>query len=257
MRHSRGSHDVTSFRGSMARLGHSLSTLRSAGHPDTTQDSLPAAGQALPGGLLPAGFRRKVSALHLFPLSQAFLCTKRRPQHRHPLRRRPLPQGPAHAAPDQGRGHPPGRPRRPAPRRCRASGRCGSRASWPSCRASATRTPTARTSSRWTSGSRPTPSGHVTTGWLGRAAAELRQPIGRRADPAHRPEPPAAGPGRGAGRRGGQRQRPELVPPRAGRRQGRPAAGAPQADRGPGGAARDGRARTTWCRSCSGGRCRR
>ena len=39
------------FRRSIARLSDSLSTLRSAGHPATTQDSLPAAGQALPGGL--------------------------------------------------------------------------------------------------------------------------------------------------------------------------------------------------------------
>ena len=38
------------FRGSVAWLPDSLSTLRSAGYPDTTQDSLPAAGQALPGG---------------------------------------------------------------------------------------------------------------------------------------------------------------------------------------------------------------
>src|SRR4051812_9062108 len=38
------------FRGSMARPAHSLSTLRNAGYPSTTQDSLPAAGQALPDG---------------------------------------------------------------------------------------------------------------------------------------------------------------------------------------------------------------
>ena len=38
-------------RGSIARLGHSLSTLRRARYRDATQDSLPAAGQALPGGL--------------------------------------------------------------------------------------------------------------------------------------------------------------------------------------------------------------
>src|SRR3954469_9160654 len=35
----------------MARPAHSLSTLRSAGYPNTTQDSLPAAGQALPDGI--------------------------------------------------------------------------------------------------------------------------------------------------------------------------------------------------------------
>ena len=38
------------FRGSVAWLPNSLSTLRSAGYPYTTQDSLPAAGQALPDG---------------------------------------------------------------------------------------------------------------------------------------------------------------------------------------------------------------
>ncbi len=45
------------------RLQHSLSTLRSKGYPNTTQDSLPAAGQALPDGLIPARFQRKVSVL--------------------------------------------------------------------------------------------------------------------------------------------------------------------------------------------------
>src|SRR5690606_299935 len=39
----------TSFRGSFTRLWCSLSTLRRMGRPTTTQDSLPAAGQALPG----------------------------------------------------------------------------------------------------------------------------------------------------------------------------------------------------------------
>ena len=39
------------FRGSITRLRHWLSTLRRPGRPDTTQDSLPAAGQALPDGL--------------------------------------------------------------------------------------------------------------------------------------------------------------------------------------------------------------
>ena len=41
------------FRGSIAWLLDSLSTLRSAGYPSTTQDSLPAAGYALPGGHQP------------------------------------------------------------------------------------------------------------------------------------------------------------------------------------------------------------
>jgi len=39
------------FRGSITRLRHWLSTLRSAGYPYTTQDSLPAVGQTLPDGL--------------------------------------------------------------------------------------------------------------------------------------------------------------------------------------------------------------
>ena len=39
------------FRRSIAWLSDWLSTLRSAGYPGTTQDSLPAAGQALPDGL--------------------------------------------------------------------------------------------------------------------------------------------------------------------------------------------------------------
>jgi hypothetical protein len=51
------------FRRSIAWLSDWLSTLRSAGYPATTQDSLPAAGQALPDGLSPAGFLRKVSKL--------------------------------------------------------------------------------------------------------------------------------------------------------------------------------------------------
>ena len=38
-------------RGSITRPGHSLSTLRRVDHSTTTQDSLPAAGQALPDGL--------------------------------------------------------------------------------------------------------------------------------------------------------------------------------------------------------------
>jgi hypothetical protein len=51
------------FRSSIARLSDSLSTLRSAGCPRPTQDSLPAAGQALPDGLSPARFLRKDSEL--------------------------------------------------------------------------------------------------------------------------------------------------------------------------------------------------
>jgi len=45
-----------SFRGSIPRLWCSLSTLRPGSHPPRTQDSLPAAGQALPDGI----FTRRV-----------------------------------------------------------------------------------------------------------------------------------------------------------------------------------------------------
>ena len=52
------------FRGSITRPPHPLSTLRRMDHSTTTQDSLPAAGQALPGRMLtPAGFQRKVSTM--------------------------------------------------------------------------------------------------------------------------------------------------------------------------------------------------
>ena len=49
------------FRRSIAWRSGSLSTLRRAGYPASTQDSLPAVGQTLLDGLLPAGFLRKVS----------------------------------------------------------------------------------------------------------------------------------------------------------------------------------------------------
>jgi len=49
------------FRGSITRPASSLSTLRSAGYPDTTQDSLPGGGQPYPGGTRPAGSVWKVS----------------------------------------------------------------------------------------------------------------------------------------------------------------------------------------------------
>lgn len=42
---------VRSFRGSITRPAHSLSTLRNAGYPFITQDSLPVGGQPLPGGI--------------------------------------------------------------------------------------------------------------------------------------------------------------------------------------------------------------
>src|SRR5262245_33643975 len=57
----------------MGRLGHTLSTLRPVGRPTRTQDSLPAAGQALPGGL--SGPLGSSEGFELFatslPLSQA------------------------------------------------------------------------------------------------------------------------------------------------------------------------------------------
>ena len=43
------------FRGSIAWLLNSLPTLRSAGCPNATQGSLPAASQTLPGGFTPLG----------------------------------------------------------------------------------------------------------------------------------------------------------------------------------------------------------
>ena len=62
------------FRGSIARHWDSLFTLRREGHPSATQNSLPAAGQALPGGIrLPAGLHEKFPSSSLFPLSRAYL----------------------------------------------------------------------------------------------------------------------------------------------------------------------------------------
>lgn len=53
---------MRSFRGSITRPTHALSTLRSVGCPRTTQDSLPAGGQPLPGGIdYPTGFLRTIS----------------------------------------------------------------------------------------------------------------------------------------------------------------------------------------------------
>jgi len=62
------------FRGSVARLSHSLSTLRRVGRPTATQDSLPAAGSALPDGIgYPQGSSERFQRwfLHLFLLPQA------------------------------------------------------------------------------------------------------------------------------------------------------------------------------------------
>jgi len=50
----------SSYRGSITQLARSLCTLRSTGHPDTTQHSVPAGGQPLPGriGYLPGRYER-------------------------------------------------------------------------------------------------------------------------------------------------------------------------------------------------------
>src|ERR1700682_800066 len=60
----------------MARLRHSLSTLRPLGYPQRTQDSLLAAGRSTRRDWLPAGFRRKVSVMFLtsLPPSPSFLA---------------------------------------------------------------------------------------------------------------------------------------------------------------------------------------
>ena len=57
------------FRSSIAWLSDSLSTLRSTGHPDTTQDSLPGAGYALLGGLIPQGLIERFQCLSSFTSS--------------------------------------------------------------------------------------------------------------------------------------------------------------------------------------------
>src|SRR5262245_37271505 len=51
------------------------------GLPQSTQDSLPAVGQTLLGGLLPAGFQRKVSECFVtsHPPSPSFLAQSHRP----------------------------------------------------------------------------------------------------------------------------------------------------------------------------------
>ncbi len=62
------------FRGSITRPARSLCTLRSRGHPRTTQHSVPAGGQPWPGRTLTCRVASKVSAmsllLHAFPLHQ-------------------------------------------------------------------------------------------------------------------------------------------------------------------------------------------
>src|SRR6516225_2650351 len=66
----------------MGRLGHTLSTLRPVGHPARTQDSLPAVGQTLPGGLsVPLGSSERFLRcfLHRFPPFPGFPWRKRAP----------------------------------------------------------------------------------------------------------------------------------------------------------------------------------
>src|SRR5712691_667385 len=65
---------ISSFRGSITRPSRSLSTLRSAGRPAPTQDSLPAGGQPLPCGTLTRWVRNRrfqVIATSSIPLPQA------------------------------------------------------------------------------------------------------------------------------------------------------------------------------------------
>ena len=62
-----------SVRGSKARPVHEPSTLRRPGRPATTQDTLPVAGQALPGGgWYPAESQRKASAGQSLPPFPSF-----------------------------------------------------------------------------------------------------------------------------------------------------------------------------------------
>src|SRR6516162_8586903 len=57
------------YRGSIARRLISLSTLRRGSCPPTTQDSLPAAGPALPDGIgYPQGSRERFQAMSCPPL---------------------------------------------------------------------------------------------------------------------------------------------------------------------------------------------
>src|SRR5262245_56368642 len=69
----------------MGRLGHTLSTLRPVGRPTRTQDSLPAAGQALPGGLSgPLGSSERFRAVcYISPPFPGFPWRKRA-SVRHP-----------------------------------------------------------------------------------------------------------------------------------------------------------------------------
>ena len=84
----KGSHDWV-FRRSIALLSDSLSTLRNADYSNTTQDSLPVAGQALLGGLstrkLPMkGFR---SVIYIsFPSLKLILAQSMQPKARREIK---------------------------------------------------------------------------------------------------------------------------------------------------------------------------
>src|SRR5947209_18130196 len=63
------------YRGSMARRLIWLPTLRRGSYPPATQESLPAAGPALPDGIgYPQGSLRKVSSLEAILLSWTYLA---------------------------------------------------------------------------------------------------------------------------------------------------------------------------------------
>ena len=71
----------SNFRGSITRLLRSLSTLRPRGRPRPTQDSLPAAGYALPGGIgyPQGGYERFLMPISHLPLPQAWPGAKNAP----------------------------------------------------------------------------------------------------------------------------------------------------------------------------------
>jgi hypothetical protein len=83
-----GSPQTTQFRGSIARRLISLSTLRREGRPSTTQDLLPAAGPALPGGIgYPQGSNKRfhIGMILLFRASWRNVCNPLIPKLRQPL----------------------------------------------------------------------------------------------------------------------------------------------------------------------------
>ena len=180
---------------------------------------------------------------------------QRRPQHRHPLRRRPLSQVPPDAC---------ARPRTRSSRStttsaCNSGMRSFDRllqqrqlavvqgVGYPNPDRSHF-----ESMDIWQSAD---PTRKTTTGWLGRSVNELHSASRRHPDHAHRPRPPAAGPA-GRDRRRHQHQQPAALSPRAGRRHRGPAEGAPQAARRPGPAGQ-GRRRRACSSSSTAARCRR